>query len=131
MNISDLHSGDGFALKEHLIDELDYNLLPEEAWLKLVSWYGVVSDQHTIQRKVVEHGMYVKNFKVEVYLMEFKLSQHSDPQTFITRQFSKGDTVGKLYSGTGCGAIRIFSNLKKYASVNKDASFHTHTFMIS
>ena len=86
---------DGVALKQHLIDELDYNLLPEEAWFKLVSWYGVTSDQHALPRKVVEHGMYVKNFKVEVYLMEFKLSQHSDPNTLIPKQFSRGDTVGE------------------------------------
>ena len=44
----------------------------------------------------MEHGMYVKNCKVEVYLMEFKLSQHSDPETLVTKQFSKGDTVGEF-----------------------------------
>lgn len=92
------HLVDGCTLKEHLIDELDYNLLPEEAWSKLVSWYGMTSDQQALQRKVVVHGMYVKSCKVEVYLMEFKLSQHSDPQTLVTKQFSKGDTIGELYS---------------------------------
>ena len=86
---------DGVTLKEHLIDELDYNLLSEEAWFKLVSWYGVISDQHTLPRKVVEHGMYLKSCKVEVYLMELKLSQHSNPDTLIPKQFSKGDTVGE------------------------------------
>ena len=30
------------TLKEHLIDELDYNLVPEDAWKKLVSWYNIV-----------------------------------------------------------------------------------------
>ena len=83
-------------MKDHLIDELDYNLLPEEAWLNFVSWYGLMPDQHALQRKVVEHGMYVKSCKVEVYLMEFKLSQHTDPNTLIKRQFSKGDTVGEF-----------------------------------
>ena len=30
-------------LKEHLIDELDYNLVPDDAWKKLVTWYGIVN----------------------------------------------------------------------------------------
>uniref|UniRef100_A0AAR2L4Y3 Ubiquitin carboxyl-terminal hydrolase n=1 Tax=Pygocentrus nattereri TaxID=42514 RepID=A0AAR2L4Y3_PYGNA len=40
------------ALKEHLIDELDYVLVPTEAWLKLVSWYGCLEGQRPIVRKV-------------------------------------------------------------------------------
>ena len=93
-----MHQDDGSTLKEHLIDGLDYNLLPEDAWFKLASWYGVTSDQQSFQRKVVEHGMYVKSCKVEVYLLGFKLSRHSDSQTLVTRQFSKGDTVGECFS---------------------------------
>jgi len=85
----------GTALKEHLIDELDYNLVPKDAWHKLVSWYGVTSEEHILPRKVVEHGMYVKSCKVEVYLMQLKLCQHSDLNTMVTMQFSKGDTVGR------------------------------------
>ena len=79
-----------------MIDELDLNLLPEEAWFKLVSWYGKKSDQQALQRKVAVYGKYVKTPKVEVYLMEFKLSQHSDPQTLVTRQFSKAATIGEF-----------------------------------
>lgn len=90
-----LISAGGTTLKEHLIDELDYNLVPKDAWFKLVSWYGVISDEQALPRKVVERGMYVKSCKVEVYLMQLKLCQHSDPNTMVTRQFSKGDTVGK------------------------------------
>jgi len=32
-------------LKENLIDELEYMLVPEEAWKKLVEWYNVVEGQ--------------------------------------------------------------------------------------
>ena len=89
--------GDGFTLKHHLVDEFDYDPVPEEAWFKLVSWYGMTSDQQALQRKVVvRHGMHVKSPKVEVYLMEFQLSQHSDPQTLVTRKFSKGDSIGEF-----------------------------------
>lgn len=40
------------TLKEHLIDELDYVLVPAEAWNKLLTWYGCVEGQQPIVRKV-------------------------------------------------------------------------------
>lgn len=40
------------VLKEHLIDELDYVLMPTEAWNNLVSWYGCLEGQRPIVRKV-------------------------------------------------------------------------------
>lgn len=32
-------------LKEHLIDELDYILLPKEGWEKIVESYGITEGQ--------------------------------------------------------------------------------------
>lgn len=81
------------VLKEHLIDELDYMLLPMEAWNKLLNWYGSVQGQQPIVRKVVEHGMFVKHCKVEVYLIELKLSENNDPEKMVSRHFSKADTI--------------------------------------
>ena len=69
-------------------------MLPEEGWFKLVSWYGVTSDQQALPRKVVECEL---SFEVEVYLMEFHLSQLSDPETLITREFSRADTIGEFW----------------------------------
>ncbi|KAJ0068488.1 hypothetical protein NL108_008436, partial [Boleophthalmus pectinirostris] len=82
------------ALKEHLIDELDYVLVPTEAWNKLVSWYGCLEDQRPIVRKVVEHGMFVKHCKVEVYLLELNLCENDNMENVVTRHFSKADTIG-------------------------------------
>lgn len=45
------------ALKEHLIDELDYVLMPTEAWNKLVSWYSCLDGQRPIVRKVRQVNM--------------------------------------------------------------------------
>uniref|UniRef100_H3BAQ6 Ubiquitin carboxyl-terminal hydrolase 4 n=1 Tax=Latimeria chalumnae TaxID=7897 RepID=H3BAQ6_LATCH len=84
------------TLKEHLIDELDYVLVPTEAWRKLVSWYGCVDGQRPIIRKVVEHGMFVKHCKVEVYLLELKLCENSDLDNVVTRHFSKADTIDTI-----------------------------------
>ncbi|XP_067138793.1 ubiquitin carboxyl-terminal hydrolase 15-like isoform X2 [Centruroides vittatus] len=80
-------------IKDHLIDELDYILVPKEAWELLVSWYGICDGQEPIARKVVEYGMFVKHCKVEVYLVEFKLCQNNDTDNCVTKKFSKVDTI--------------------------------------
>ena len=46
-------------------------------------------------RKVIEQGMYVKHCKVEVYLMELKLSENSDLSVVETFSFSRADTIGE------------------------------------
>ncbi|XP_028680996.1 ubiquitin carboxyl-terminal hydrolase 4 [Erpetoichthys calabaricus] len=84
------------TLKEHLIDELDYVLVPTEAWQNLVNWYGCVENQQPIIRKVVEHGMFVKHCKVEVYLLELSLCENSNVEYVVTRHFSKADTIGTI-----------------------------------
>ncbi|NXA01757.1 UBP4 hydrolase, partial [Nesospiza acunhae] len=86
----------GPSLKEHLIDELDYVLVPTEAWNKLVAWYGCIDGQQPIVRKVVEYGLFVKHYKVEVYLLELKLCESSDPDNVISCHFSKADTVATI-----------------------------------
>ncbi|XP_062329027.1 ubiquitin carboxyl-terminal hydrolase 4 [Osmerus eperlanus] len=83
-------------LKEHLIDELDYVLVPTEAWNKLVHWYGCLEDQQPIVRKVVEHGMFVKHCKVEVYLLELNLCENNNMDNVVTRHFSKADTIDTI-----------------------------------
>uniref|UniRef100_A0A673NKK4 Ubiquitin carboxyl-terminal hydrolase 4 n=1 Tax=Sinocyclocheilus rhinocerous TaxID=307959 RepID=A0A673NKK4_9TELE len=84
------------TLKEHLIDELDYVLMPTEAWNKLVSWYGCLEGQKPIIRKVVEHGMFVKHCKVEVYLLELNLCENDNMDKIVTRHFSKADTIDTI-----------------------------------
>uniref|UniRef100_A0A672HR67 Ubiquitin carboxyl-terminal hydrolase n=1 Tax=Salarias fasciatus TaxID=181472 RepID=A0A672HR67_SALFA len=84
------------ALKEHLIDELDYVLVPTEAWNKLLSWYSCLDGQRPIVRKVVEHGMFVKHCKVEVYLLELNLCENDNMDNVVTRHFSKADTIDTI-----------------------------------
>ncbi|XP_039219658.1 ubiquitin carboxyl-terminal hydrolase 15 isoform X7 [Crotalus tigris] len=91
-----LKDGDCQYLKEHLIDELDYILLPTEGWNKLVSWYTLLEGQEPIARKVVEQGMFVKHCKVEVYLTELKLCENGNMNNIVTRRFSKADTIDTI-----------------------------------
>ncbi|KAJ8245506.1 hypothetical protein GJAV_G00271450 [Gymnothorax javanicus] len=91
-----LKDGDTLSLKEHLIDELDYILVPTEGWNTLVGWYGLIDGQEPIARKVVEQGMFVKHCKVEVYLTELKLCEDSNMDNIVTRRFSKADTIDSI-----------------------------------
>ncbi|XP_018417100.1 PREDICTED: ubiquitin carboxyl-terminal hydrolase 15 isoform X2 [Nanorana parkeri] len=87
---------DAQSLKEHLIDELDYILLPTEGWNKLVSWYTLMENQEPVSRKVVEQGMFVKHCKVEVYLTELKLCENGNMSNVVTRRFSKADAIDMI-----------------------------------
>uniref|UniRef100_A0A8B9NRG0 Ubiquitin carboxyl-terminal hydrolase 4 n=1 Tax=Accipiter nisus TaxID=211598 RepID=A0A8B9NRG0_9AVES len=44
----------------------------------------------------VEYGLFVKHYKVEVYLLELKLCESSDPDNVISCHFSKADTVATI-----------------------------------
>ena len=81
------------VLKEHLLEELDYWLLPEKAWQSLVEWYGIMDKQEPIARKVIESGIYGKQLKVEIYLMDLNLCIQSDIDNVITCQFSKAEKL--------------------------------------
>ncbi|XP_062619579.1 ubiquitin carboxyl-terminal hydrolase 15-like, partial [Saccostrea cucullata] len=81
-------------LKDHLIDELDYILIPKEGWEKIIQWYGLTQGQVPVARKVIEQGMFVKHCKVEVYLLDLKLCENSNIADSYSMSFSRCDTVG-------------------------------------
>ena len=87
---------DGSDIREHMIDELDYILLPEEAWKLLVDRFGIRNEQEPIQRKVIQHGMFGILCKVEVYLIEFQLAANSNLEDVKKKRFSRSDTLGIL-----------------------------------
>lgn len=51
--------------------------------------------------QVVEHGMFVKHCKVEVYLLELNLCENDNMDNVVTRHFSKADTIGETLKPTG------------------------------
>ena len=111
------------TLKNQLMEELDYFLLPEAAWKMLTSWYGLSQNSRPIRRKVVEHGMYTKHNKVEVYLLEFKLSLYPDTRVTKTCRFSRADTVGELEA-----ALKDVFHVHKNAECRVWRYFMTHTY---
>ena len=109
-------------LRDHLMEELDYFLLPVSAWSMLISWYGLTSNSRVIARKVVKHGMYMKHYKVEVYLLEFKLAIHPNISNAKLRSFSRIDTVGDLET-----VLREEFKVEKDAECRVWHRFMTHT----
>jgi ubiquitin carboxyl-terminal hydrolase 4/11/15 len=105
------------------MEELDFFLIPESAWNKLTSWYGLEEQSTVIARKVAVHGIYMKHLKVEVFLLEFKLTIHPNIDDFKHHSFSRGDTVEYLEAV-----------LRKEFEVQEDAEcrvwhrFITHTY---
>lgn len=83
-------------LKEHLCEENDFVLVPEELWVLLVKWYGIVYDQKPIPRKVVEFGDFTKSYKVEIYLLSLQFAKDFDLDVVLTHKFSKSDTVAHI-----------------------------------
>lgn len=52
--------------------------------------------------------MFVKNCKVEVYLVDFKLSQTDDVDNYVTKSFSKAATI----EGSNDRLIMFFKHLE-------------------
>lgn len=99
------------VLKEHLVERKDYRLLSEQAWIKLLSWYGLAEGSFPIPRynkvssllmlipsycrRVIEYGQRKTHYMVEVYQLELILTQYpTDRSASVPEQFSGGDTTG-------------------------------------
>lgn len=81
---------DSYHLKERLVENEDFVLVPAEAWHKLLAWYGMVDEQPPLERKVVDLP---STLKVEVYPVEIFLCLHSDMENIITAQFSRTNNI--------------------------------------
>uniref|UniRef100_A0A672HZB2 Ubiquitin carboxyl-terminal hydrolase n=1 Tax=Salarias fasciatus TaxID=181472 RepID=A0A672HZB2_SALFA len=77
-----------YRLKERLVENEDFVLVPVCVWNKLVSWYGVVEEQPAVERKVTTHTL-----KVEVYPVEIFLCLHSNMENVIAAQFSRTNNI--------------------------------------
>uniref|UniRef100_A0A667XF99 Ubiquitin carboxyl-terminal hydrolase n=1 Tax=Myripristis murdjan TaxID=586833 RepID=A0A667XF99_9TELE len=84
---------DSYHLKERLVENEDFVLVPAEAWHKLLAWYGMVDGQPALERKVVDLP---STLKVEVYPVEIFLCLHSNMDNAITAQFSRADRIHSI-----------------------------------
>ena len=50
---------DSYHVKERLVENEDFVLVPAEAWHKLLVWYGMVAGQPPLERKVTPSARHV------------------------------------------------------------------------
>ena len=74
-------------------EELDYYLMPEDAWEALVDTFGMAEGQEAIRRIVIKMGTFVQHNKIEVYLLPLILSKYGTKKK-KKRWFSRKSTVG-------------------------------------
>uniref|UniRef100_A0A8C7ZNK1 ubiquitinyl hydrolase 1 n=1 Tax=Oryzias sinensis TaxID=183150 RepID=A0A8C7ZNK1_9TELE len=94
---------DSYRLKERLVENEDFVLVPVEAWHKLLAWYGMVDGQPPLERKVVDLP---STLKVEVYPVEIFLCLHSNMENVITDQFSRTDNIHAIQTAM-CRAFSV------------------------
>uniref|UniRef100_A0A8C4IKP0 Ubiquitin carboxyl-terminal hydrolase n=1 Tax=Dicentrarchus labrax TaxID=13489 RepID=A0A8C4IKP0_DICLA len=93
---------DSYHLKERLVENEDFMLVPAEAWHKLLAWYGMVDGQPPLERKVTPPTLFLvilgirHTLKVEVYPIEIFLCLHSNMENVINAQFSRVDNIQSI-----------------------------------
>lgn len=83
-------------LKKGLLENDDYELIPEASWKKLHSWYGIVKGQTPIAKKVIPIGMFSQTFIVEIYFLELKIAMADNIHNTVTHKFSRNDSIKKI-----------------------------------
>ncbi|VVB11856.1 unnamed protein product [Arabis nemorensis] len=80
-------------LRRMLEEGVDYVLVPQEVWRKLVEWY---KGGPPLPRKLISQGFFNKNYSVEVYPLCLQLTDDRDgPSTTI--RLSKQASISQLY----------------------------------
>ncbi|AEE31532.1 ubiquitin-specific protease 11 [Arabidopsis thaliana] len=111
-------------LRMMLEEGVDYTLVQQEVWRKLVKWY---KGGPPVPRKLISQGFYTKSFSVEVYLLCLTLTDSRDESTTIIR-LSKQASIGQLYEmvcagkGVAKEKARIWDYFEKKKSVLLDPS---------
>lgn len=82
-------------LKEHMVEGIDYALVPAEAWEMLVRTFGLTPGQVPIVRKVFEAGTFNRYLKVEIYKVKLLLTEVGNSNNAVKKYFSKSDTLGE------------------------------------
>ncbi|KAJ0235547.1 Peptidase C19 [Hirschfeldia incana] len=111
-------------LRRNLEESVDYVLVPEQVWNKLLEWY---TGGPAIQRKLICQGFQRDSYTVEVYPLCLKLTDGRDGSSSTIR-LSKQASVSQLYEvvcsarGVSKEKARIWDYFEKKKSVLLDRS---------
>ncbi|CAH8337343.1 unnamed protein product [Eruca vesicaria subsp. sativa] len=113
-------------LSRMLEEGVNYVLVPDQVWKKLVEWY-LYKGGPTIERKLICQEFPSKSYSVEVYPLSLKLTDSRDKSS-ATLRLSKRASVGQLYEmvcsakGVSKEKARIWDYFEKKKSVLLDPS---------
>ncbi|AEE82901.1 ubiquitin-specific protease 10 [Arabidopsis thaliana] len=80
-------------LRRLLMERVDYVLVPQEVWKRLVEWY---SGGPPIERKLICQGFYTRSYSVEVYPLCLMLTDGRDESRTVIR-LGKQASIRELY----------------------------------
>eukprot|EP00268_Persea_americana_P027801 TRINITY_DN27076_c0_g1_i2.p1 TRINITY_DN27076_c0_g1~~TRINITY_DN27076_c0_g1_i2.p1 ORF type:complete len:926 (-),score=172.52 TRINITY_DN27076_c0_g1_i2:429-3206(-) len=93
---------DELDLVRSLVEGLDYVLVPQEVWKKLIEWYR---GGPPIPRKLISQGFLIKSFSVEVYPLCLQLIDARDNTHTIIR-ISRKASIRELYDRV-CSLLKL------------------------
>lgn len=79
-------------LKENLIEQTDYKMVPQDVWKAMVHWYGL--EGPSIERQVISRRY--GGLSVEVYPLEFILFPFEEPDKEVKISISRISTKNQL-----------------------------------
>jgi len=100
----------------------DFEILPEEAWNSLVSWYGLAEGSPVITRRAVDtSGTAMPHIQYEIYPLTFTLYKLRDPSVNVTKDLldrEKLQSPKTIVAGRSDSFQRLLKKVKKLADVN-------------
>ncbi|XP_054823916.1 ubiquitin carboxyl-terminal hydrolase 10-like isoform X2 [Prosopis cineraria] len=89
-------------IRRTLVEGLDYALVPQKVWEKLLEWY---KGGPALPRKLISQGVEYKQYNVEVYPLCLKVTDSRDNSMSLIK-LSKKATIHELYE-TVCKLRRV------------------------
>ncbi|CAZ84994.1 unnamed protein product [Tuber melanosporum] len=112
---------DFVAIKPGILGD-DFEILPEEAWNSLVSWYGLAEGSPVITRRAVNTSeTNVPHIQYEIYPPTFTFYKLRDPSTNITKDVldkEKSQSPKRITAGKTDGFQKLLRKVKKLAGVD-------------
>ena len=83
-------------VREHLLEGSEFKLINELGWKRLLAQFGMVEGQEPLQRTVIEHGIFQKEAKVEIYPLRLHICLFKNLENEIDKLISKTTTLGNF-----------------------------------
>uniref|UniRef100_A0A7M5VFF9 Ubiquitin carboxyl-terminal hydrolase n=2 Tax=Clytia hemisphaerica TaxID=252671 RepID=A0A7M5VFF9_9CNID len=80
-------------VREHLLEGSEFKLINKRGWKRLLTQFGLAEGQEPLQRTVIEHGIFRKEAKVEIYPLRLQICLFKNLENEIVKMISKTTTL--------------------------------------